>query len=902
MAFTSFTLRNTLSNNGSSLRRTNVNQDSSNPNGSGTAVFDSALRADGFFLPFPSEYLESTFSVNVYRRDEVDLQWAIATPLVDTPTSPTDFEPVELLIRASGTGEPVTANDGVLVRSYVYNNYEESLIDRDQYYIVDGGWVYYSLFLKYASSSGDAFYEKVADLSVQIPINFGSTENLWSRIPTYYRELDEDYAKNTTDYEYEKGPLYRFIDLFGWEMDKIRTTTYDTMRINDPDVVHSSAIDALANQAGIEFGKNSLGTSKLRTILNNIGFLRRSKGTQDSVEAYISALSGCGVTVENNIKETITTDSTNLKRVVKYANGKWVMVGLEGEVRTSTDGINWTVSTVGVTTTDLTSIDYGNGIWIAGGAQNGGTTPVLFKSVDGVAWTPISTPDDAFGEKPTIIDITYDNNTWMVLYNKRTSTTVIRSFVYISTDGNSWTESHTNISYPYSLGGISYGGGKWVIANGTYTSTSTNNGINWTTTSVAPRQLSDIDYKDGVWIAASYMGNLISFDNAVTWLNFSGSGYPTQPYQNGRNITHNGDTWYLSHVDFASPDGGVYTSKDGINWTFFKNIMEDPFSIGFSELNTLIVSRFNVHLFSPIIDFNVHPMRVNLFPDPLFSQAATTSETLGVLTRKYAELYETGRSTGWGVYTVKPSGVVGNTSIDVSDNTVAITLAPGLGTSTIYIYSRRAFTYNNNLIYYASAESTHDFSLRFFSVSDDNGLPALDWFTPTPIPDYITAVPMAFDSWNDSLGINNFPKFYHPSRKIVGSIPFNGTLDPEIISTLDQIVAFKFEVNHSSSADTIVVFKDPLVEYKNSSGDFFTGSTPMGGFIPNANIEGDPGAGFYDYHWGAGAVSTAGKDFSFYTLDFQRSRSVTEDVVSKYIMPVTMVKNTDYRINWEVLE
>jgi hypothetical protein len=594
MAFTSFTVRNTISDSGSALRRTNVTQDSTTPNGSGAAIYDSGLRADGFFTPVPESYLESTFEINVYRRDEVELEWTIATPLVTTPAG-MGFEPVELLIRASSTGEPVTANDGILVKAYTYSDYAESLTDTNRPYIVDGGWIYYSLFLKYADSTGDAFYEKVADLSIQIPINFQSTDALWKRIPTYYRELDYDYATKTPDYDHENGPLYRFIELFGWEMDKFRTTIYDTMRINDPDVVHSSAIDALATQTGVEFGKYALGTTKLRNILNNIGYLRRSKGTQDSVEAYISALTGCGV-------------STRLT-------------------------------------------------------------------------------------------------------------------------------------------------------------------------------------------------------------------------------------------------GGV-------------------------------------------INFDVHPMRVNLFTDPFFNQGVTSPVTAdsGATQRKWTELNESVRTYGWGVYASFSSTPASPISVVTTGDKLTVTLPALSGTVTLLVYSRGKFAYNNNLTYYYSAISSHNFTPRFMQASFVDT--TMEGTTP---PSSLTYA----DNWNNS--VTTFPThkdvLTNDTRKIIASIP-NTSTPPAI----DVFPVYKFDITLSATSPTVVTFQDPLVEYRNSSGEFFTGSTAMGGFIPNASIEGDPSAGLYDYHWGSNASSTKDRDFSFYTLDFQRSKSVAIDVVSNYIMPVTLVKGVNYEINWEVLE
>jgi hypothetical protein len=601
MALTSFKVRQTISDGGSSLRRTNVTQDSTFPNGTGDVVSDSGLRADDFFLPIPESFLESTFEANVYNRESIELNWQFGFTLVSVPTV---TEPVQVMIRASNAGEPVTAGDGVLTTTITANSYRENYKDENTVYIKEGSWVYYSMFVLYQDSSGDGFYERVATLSVQIPRNFNSTEDLWKRVPAYYRELDADYVVNTSDYPYENGPLHRFIELFGWELDKIRTTIYDTMRINDPEVIHSSAIDALANQTGIEFTKNALGTAKLRAVLNSIGYLRRTKGTWKSIEEYISALSGCGVS----------------------------------------------------TSTETT-----------GGS---GGIPFVQKTV-----------------------------------------------------------------------------------------------------------------------------------------------------------------------------------------------------------------------------FSVHPMRVNLITDPFLEQDANRplSPDTGIAQRSWTLLNTGGREHGWGVYAIFSSDPVTDMTVSNGENKLTITLPALSGTATVLIYSRGDFLYNNNLTYYYSAITSHDFSPRFTSASNLPGL-IEGGSAPLSVPYY--------DSWNDS--VTNFPEFQdsftNGARTIMATIP---KVEP-VLTPISVVPVYKFNITLSGSSSTILTFEKPMVEYSNSSGEFFTGNEPSGGFIPDST--GDVGAGLYDYHWGPNADSSPHEDFSYYTIDFARVKAVVDNVLENNLVPVTFVKNTDYEIRWDVLE
>jgi hypothetical protein len=229
-------------------------------------------------------------------------------------------------------------------------------------------------------------------------------------------------------------------------------------------------------------------------------------------------------------------------------------------------------------------------------------------------------------------------------------------------------------------------------------------------------------------------------------------------------------------------------------------------------------------------------------------------------------------------------------TVSNSGDKLTITLPALSGTVTLLIYSRGKFYYNNELTYYYSAISSHDFTPRFMEASFVDG--AMEGSSP---PGSLTYA----DSWNDT--VTTFPThkdvLTNDTRKIVASIPYSANTDPYEVFPI-----YKFDITLSATDPTVVTLQNPLVESRNSSGEFFTGSTAMGGFIPNAAIDGDPSAGLYDYHWGSNASGTKDRDFSFYTLDFQRSKSVTIDVVSNYIMPVTLINGVDYEINWEVLE
>lgn len=612
MAYTSFSLRRTITDGGSALRRTNVSQDASDPTGSGDAVFDSGLRADGYTPLLPIEALESTFSAEIYKRGEIELTWQLASSLVVSPAGEA-YEPTALMIRASDYGEPVTPQSGIGVLEITALDYIEAYVDvasPARPYIAEGKWAYYSMFVKYTSSVGGSFYEKVAELSVQTPYDFGSFQALWSRVPTYYRELDYTYALNDPDSSVKEdpddpespfvGPLYRFVELFAWELDKVRTTIFDTMRINDPEVVHSSAIDALAYQVGVTLTKDALGTDKLRSLLNNIGYLRRTKGTIGSVEAFISALSGCGVTSTYNTVEE-----------------------------------------------------------------------------------------------------------------------------------------------------------KWI--------------------------------------------------------------------------------------------------------------------------------------------FDVHPMRVNLFPDPFFDQAITSGPPpSGTNYQKWVDGVDGTRPYGWGVFIETTSDVASelhasSSTLSTSGDKLTLTLPTSATNDAvrIIVYGRCPFPFNSGLNYYGSITTDYGFIPRLIPSSSIVGL-------ESTVPPLSIASFLDWGVW----GATSAEEFETTSanRKVYSFVQADNPVSGSVIP------AYQFEEITLSDTDTTVVeIKDPLFEYRNSSGEFFSGSSTNGGYIPNAL--GGAGDGIYDYHWGTlSAASAPGTDFSYYTLDIYRVQRITEDIIETSVIPVNKVKNVDYEINWEVLE
>lgn len=277
MALTSFTIRKTTVGFGSSLRKASVD--------------DNSLRADGVLTSGIQAIGDNEFSANIISDGVVRLSWTLSEALVDESTISTGTDPTQLVIVSSTRGEPITIDDGTIL-TRVYFNTTDTFYD-DTPIIQEGRWVYYTLFVRYSDGT-DHWYSSAGSLYIQIPKAYNSTQDLWRRIPEYYRELDYQQEPLVSG----NGPLYTFLDLIGDEVDRTRTLIDTIALSNDPEIAVTPALEQLAIETGLEIGINDLGTSKARSLLSSIGYLRQRKGTIGSILSYISSLTGCVVEYE----------------------------------------------------------------------------------------------------------------------------------------------------------------------------------------------------------------------------------------------------------------------------------------------------------------------------------------------------------------------------------------------------------------------------------------------------------------------------------------------------------------------------------------------------------------------------------------------------------------------------
>jgi len=314
MARVSFTLRRNTVDHGSFVRFDTTEYDAAASAGnaasagtwtlSGDRDADYSLRSDGYQLP-PVEFVESYLEAYPVAYGVNEISWG--APLEDIGPSPA---PSQVVLVYSPYGPAATISAGtVLSEGSTEFNYTHTDL-------VGGQWAYYTLFIRYQSNAGDDYYEYAATVEVLSPENYGSTSLLWRRIPEHYRLQDialGEYVDPDSLYATQElgalpegnvvGPLYKFLAVFGFEMDVERTIIDYLMVAKDPALANTESLDALARTMGFSANSEIINSSRIRAVLDDIGNLRRAKGTFEGTAAYGRALASSDIGIDTTNRQ-----------------------------------------------------------------------------------------------------------------------------------------------------------------------------------------------------------------------------------------------------------------------------------------------------------------------------------------------------------------------------------------------------------------------------------------------------------------------------------------------------------------------------------------------------------------------------------------------------------------------
>jgi len=294
--------------------------------------------------------------------------------------------------------------------------------------------------------------------------------------------------------------------------------------------------------------------------------------------------------------------SSNSLDDVIYVNGKYMAVGYNGTLLTSTDGVNWQRVQVGYETDRLTGIAYGNGKYVIVCTASDYVAHI-YTSSDGLSWTETAAIGShwlygvAFGDgkfvavgqsgkilvspdgvvwqtinidsmKYTLLSVAHANGKFVAV-GMGSDTSKPKGGIMVSTDGEHWTETHSHPTY--TLWDVAHGQDTFVVVGGAssgnyYICTSTD-GVSWTQRSagVDYAQLQSVDYDGTKFVAvgrtsgtATISAFAITSTNGITW-----SGGGNKAKSNFRAVVCN-DSQYVA----VSGTGDIYTSNNsGTSWT-----------------------------------------------------------------------------------------------------------------------------------------------------------------------------------------------------------------------------------------------------------------------------------------------------------------------------------------------
>lgn len=262
---------------------------------------------------------------------------------------------------------------------------------------------------------------------------------------------------------------------------------------------------------------------------------------------------------------TTSFGTTNVNSVAVSDAGKLVAVGSSGKIATSTDsGINWTQQVSPFQTSNIYSVAYGDGIYLAGGS-----TGKMARSVDGENWVLVPS---TFGAS-AILGIAYlpFASLWVAVGASGKLAT--------SLDGNSWLQRASSFGTTF-INSV-YSAADIAIAVGYDGKLATsNNGVDWTQrgSSFVTSTIYDVvaDPSGTEYVAVGDSGKVAVSSNATTWAQI----FPTSSFGSSsiRAVAAFGDSYTA-----AASAGKIGTALEPDFWT------QRDSTFGLSAINDVLI-------------------------------------------------------------------------------------------------------------------------------------------------------------------------------------------------------------------------------------------------------------------------------------------------------------------------
>lgn len=192
------------------------------------------------------------------------------------------------LIRNS-FGYPVDQDDGEILLdslSYPGSQFNDTTVVPGQYY-------YYGF---YVATNLAAFTWVRSGLTACLAIkNFNSYTEMFNLIPDYYVNATGTSGVITTNTQ--NAELQKFMQVFGWGMDLLRTQYNTYLNVNNPWKIPLSDLYHLATQLGLNINPDIRPYTLRKAVLNN-ATINQQRGTLQGIATEVSSLTGWNLDVQ----------------------------------------------------------------------------------------------------------------------------------------------------------------------------------------------------------------------------------------------------------------------------------------------------------------------------------------------------------------------------------------------------------------------------------------------------------------------------------------------------------------------------------------------------------------------------------------------------------------------------
>ena len=239
---------------------------------------------------------------------------------------------------------------------------------------------------------------------------------------------------------------------------------------------------------------------------------------------------------------SISGDSTIYWESITYGMNKFVVVGPGGKWMYSSDGITWSQGTIiGSGLINFKRVRFINNKFVAVGFTNSGI--FVYISSDGETWTPSNTINES-ANLHYLYDVVYAEGKYIAVGNNYSDKSVIAT----STDGLTWSVvSDTTINSSLKWTSIAYGNGTFIAVGENGSIRSVDGGSTWIYTS-SSYDWNNIIFGAGIFVASGCTDSsngtaddtIMTSIDGITWKeksNTCGSALRTLCYYNGMFLT-----------------------------------------------------------------------------------------------------------------------------------------------------------------------------------------------------------------------------------------------------------------------------------------------------------------------------------------------------------------------------